>query len=213
MRVVNLLASDDPAVQSLSERLTDKALFHSAGLYQIENRRQRASKFEALRRRYVALGQVGIVKHEDSGNAGAAPEIRRNGHVELRRTQVREFIKAEGRLVAVYTLDLPVPVPGPQCPKDQVRPISHRKQNEPVNTAVLPCPVPGFHMIGMCAFGESGRPGLLGGKETLLLFSELEEPPLRFTVRLSHNTILQLYWYSIKRMAQLPVSSLENGGF
>jgi hypothetical protein len=34
---------------------------------------------------------------------------------------------------------------------------------------------------------------LLGGEETLLLLSEFEEPPRRFTVRLRHNTILQLY--------------------
>src|SRR5712691_8570658 len=64
-RVPNLLASDETAVDSLSERLADETLLHSAGLDQIENRPQRASKLEALRGLHVALGQVGIVKDKD----------------------------------------------------------------------------------------------------------------------------------------------------
>jgi hypothetical protein len=48
-------------------------------------------------------------------------------------------------------------------------------------------------MIGVRVFGESSCLGLLGGEETLLLFSELEEPPRCFAMRLGHNTILQLY--------------------
>jgi hypothetical protein len=47
-------------------------------------------------------------------------------------------------------------------------------------------------MIGVRVFGESGRLSLLGGEETLLLLSELEESPRGFTVRLGHSTILQL---------------------
>jgi hypothetical protein len=58
---------------------------------------------------------------------------------------------------------------------------------------VLANPVPDLHVIGVCVFGESGRLGLLGGEEALLLLSDFEEPPRRFTVRLGHNTILQLY--------------------
>jgi hypothetical protein len=94
--------------------------------------------------------------------------------------------------VAVYTLDFLVSVPGPQRPKHKVRPISRRKQSEAVDPPVLTDPVPGLHMIGIGVFGESGRPRLLGGEETLLPFSELEEPPRRFPMRLCHNTILQL---------------------
>jgi hypothetical protein len=44
----------------------------------------------------------------------------------------------------------------------------------------------------MRIFGESGRLGLLRSEEALLLLGEIEEPPRRFSVRLSHNTILQL---------------------
>jgi hypothetical protein len=58
---------------------------------------------------------------------------------------------------------------------------------------VLAYPVPYLHVIGVCVFGESRCLGLLGGEEALLLLSELEEPPRCFTVRLGHNTILQLY--------------------
>jgi hypothetical protein len=48
-------------------------------------------------------------------------------------------------------------------------------------------------MIGVGVFGESGRLGLLGGEEALLLLGDLKKSPRRFTVRLGHNTILQLY--------------------
>jgi len=57
---------------------------------------------------------------------------------------------------------------------------------------VLADPVPYLDMIGVSVLSEAGCLGLLGGEEPLLLFSELEEAPRRFTVRLSHNTILQL---------------------
>jgi hypothetical protein len=77
-------------------------------------------------------------------------------------------------MVAVYALDFLVPVPGPQCPKDEVGPIRCRKQSEPVDAAVLADPVPDLHMIRVCVFGKASRLGLLGGEETLLLFSELE---------------------------------------
>ena len=168
------------------------SLLPARGFDQVEDRSQRARKLVALRCLYVTRGQVGIMKYEDAGNIAVAPEIRRNAHVELRRIQIRQIIKAEGRVVAVYALDFLVSVPGPQRPKHKVRPISCRKQSEPVDTAVLADPVPNMHVIRVCVFGESGRLGLFGGEETLLLLSKLEEPPRRFTVRLGHNTILQL---------------------
>ena len=192
MRIPNLLSSDETAIHRLSERLTDETLLHGTGIDQIENCPQRTGKLEALCRLNVACGQVGIVKYEDAGNITVAPEIHRNAHVEFRRTQIRQIVKIKRRLVAVHTLDFLVPVPGPQSPKDEVRPISRRKQSEPVDPPVLADPVPYLDMIGVSVLSEAGCLGLLGGEEPLLLFSELEETPRRFTVRLSHNTILQL---------------------
>src|SRR6266436_10196207 len=58
LRVPNLLASDETAVNSLSERLANEALLHRAGFNKVKNRPQRASELEALRRLYVPLGQV-----------------------------------------------------------------------------------------------------------------------------------------------------------
>ena len=101
-----------------------KCPLNCAGLDQVENRPQRASELEALCGLYVTLGQVGIMQYEDAGNIAVAPEIRRNGHVELRRIQIRQIVKAERRMVAVYTFDFLVPVPGPQRPKDEFGPIS-----------------------------------------------------------------------------------------
>src|ERR1035437_4964345 len=97
------------------------------------------------------------MKYEDAGNIAVAPEIRRNGHVKLRRIQIRQIVEAERGVVAVYALDFLVPVPGPQRPKDEVGPISRRKQSEPVDTPVLADPVPDLHMIGVRVFGEAGR--------------------------------------------------------
>src|SRR2546430_11566020 len=88
LRVPNLMASDEAAVNCLSESLADESLFHRAGLDQVKNRPQRTSKLETLRPLYVPLRQVGIMKYQDTGNFAVSPEIRGNGHVELRRTQV-----------------------------------------------------------------------------------------------------------------------------
>ena len=132
------------------------------------------------------------MKHEDARNLAVAPEIRRNGHVQLRRIQIRQIVKAERRMVAVDTLDFLVPVPGPQRPKDEVGPISCRKQSEPVDATVLADPVSDLDVVRMSVFGESGCLGLLRGEEALLLLGDLKEPPRRFAVRLGHNTILQL---------------------
>jgi hypothetical protein len=48
-------------------------------------------------------------------------------------------------------------------------------------------------MIWMSVFGESGCFGLLRCEEPLVLLSKLEEPLGRFSVRLSHDTILQVF--------------------
>jgi hypothetical protein len=45
----------------------------------------------------------------------------------------------------------------------------------------------------MGVLGESSGLGLLCGEEALLLLGDRKEPPRRFAVRLSHNTILQVY--------------------
>ena len=68
-------------------------------------------------------------------------------------------------------------------------------QSEPVDPPVLADPVPYLDMIGVSVLGEAGCLGLLGGEERLLLFSEFEEVPRRFTVRLSQNTLLILQVY------------------
>jgi hypothetical protein len=58
---------------------------------------------------------------------------------------------------------------------------------------MLANPVPGLHMIWMSIFGKSGGLGLLRGEEALLGLSNFEQPLRRFSVRLSHNTILQQF--------------------
>src|SRR3977135_3546019 len=95
LRVPNLWPSDETAVNSLSERLANETLLHGAGFNKVKNRPQRASELEALRRLYVLVSQVGIMKYEDAGNIAVAPEIRRNSHLERRRIQIRQIVGAE----------------------------------------------------------------------------------------------------------------------
>ena len=192
VRASNLWTGDQATVDSLPERLADEVSLDRACFDQIENRPQWASELEALRGLYVALGQIGVVQDENPGNLAVAAKTRRNGHVQLRRIQIRQIVEAERRVVTVYTLDLLVPIPRPQRPKDEVGPVRRRKQRDPVNAAVLADPIPDLHVIRVCVFGESCRLGLLRGEEALLLLGDLEEPPRRFAMRLGHNTILQL---------------------
>jgi len=206
LRVPNLLTSDQTTVNSLPECLADEVPLDGAGLDQVEDRSQRASKLVALCCLYVTRGQVGIMKYEDSRNLAVAPEVRRNGHVELRWIQIRQVVKTERRVVAVYALDFLIPVPGPQRPKYEFGPISCRKQGEPVNTAVLTDPVPDLDVVRMGVFGKSGSFGLLRGEEALLLLGDLKEPPRCFAVRLGHNIILQLSWHSINHHERRPAS-------
>jgi hypothetical protein len=58
---------------------------------------------------------------------------------------------------------------------------------------VLADPVAGLHVIGMGILSESAGFGLFGSEEALLLLDDLEEPPRCFSMRLGHDTILQLY--------------------
>jgi len=191
-RVANLLPGDQTTVDSLPQCLADEVSFHGASLDEVKDRPQRSRKLEALRVLYVALGQVSVVQYQDSGNVAVSPEIGRNGHVELGGIQIRQVVEAQRRLMGVNTLDLLISVARPECPKDEIRPIGHRKQGEPVDAAVLTDPVSSLDVVGMRVLGESSRLGLLRGEESLLLLGELKKPPRCFPMRLGHNTILQL---------------------
>src|ERR1035437_2523798 len=64
-RLLDPLASDQTSVDSLRDRLADEVPLDRAGFDQVQNRPQRASELEALRRLYVTVGQVGIMQDED----------------------------------------------------------------------------------------------------------------------------------------------------
>jgi hypothetical protein len=132
------------------------------------------------------------VQHEDAGDLTVAAEIHRHCHMELRRIQIRQIVEAEPGVVAVYTLDFLIAVPGPQRPKDKFGPVCRWKQSESINTTMLTDPVSDLNMVSMRVLGEPGSLGLLRGEEALLLLGYLEKPSRRIAVRLSHDTILQL---------------------
>src|ERR1700730_4101672 len=98
LRVPNLLTSDQTTVNSLRECLADEIPLDRTGLDQVEDRSQRTSELIALCCLDVTRGQVGIVKYEDSRNLAVAPEVRRDGHVELRRIKIRQVVKTERRV-------------------------------------------------------------------------------------------------------------------
>jgi hypothetical protein len=104
--------------------------------------------------------------------------------------------------------DLLLPVPRPERPKNQIRTVRQWELRETVDPTMFADPIPCLHMIGMSIFGESGCFGLLRSEEPLLLLSEIEEPQRRFSVRLSHDTILQIFWG--KRSASLPTLTIQS---
>jgi hypothetical protein len=61
LRVPNLLASDQTSANSLPQCLTNKVALDRSGLNHIKNGPQGASELKALRRLYIALGQVGVM--------------------------------------------------------------------------------------------------------------------------------------------------------
>jgi len=112
--------------------------------------------------------------------------------VELRGIQVRQIVEAERRMVAVYTFDFLIAVPGPQRPKDKFGPVRRWKQGKPVDATVLAYSVSNLDVVRMGVLGEPGSFSLLRGEEALLLLGNLKKPSRCFPVRLGHNIILQL---------------------
>ena len=104
------------------------------------------------------------MQHEDAGDLAVAAEIHRHCHMELRRIQIRQIVEAEHRMVAVYTLDFLIAVPGPQRPKDKFGPVCRWKQSESIETAMLTDPVPDLYTRGRDVSGSNAR---------LLMTSEL----------------------------------------
>jgi hypothetical protein len=191
-RVANLLPADQTTINSLPQCLADEVSLHCASLDQVKDRPEGSRNLEALRVLYVAFGHVSVVQYQDSGNVAVSPEIGRNGHVKLGGIQIRQVVEAQRRLMAVYTLDFLISVARPECPQDEIRPVGHRKQGEPVDAATLTDPVASLDVVRMRVLGEPSRLGLLRGKESLLLLGDLKKPPRCFPMRLGHNTILQL---------------------
>ena len=95
-------------------------------------------------------------------------------------------------MVAVYTLDFLIAVPGPQRPKDKFGPVRRWKQGKPVDATVLAYPVSNLNVVRVGVLGKPGSLGLLRGEEALLLLGNLKKPSRRFAVRLGHSTILHL---------------------
>lgn len=134
-RVANLLPADQTTFDSLSQCLADEISLHCVSLDQVKDRPQGSRKLEALRRFYVALGEVRIVQQQDSWNLAVA-EICQDCHVELRRIRVRQVIWTERRLVTIDTLYFLVPISRPECPKHKIRSVGRREQGESVDAAI-----------------------------------------------------------------------------
>src|SRR5947209_5817367 len=66
--IPNLLPTNQTALDRLPESLSNEVPFHRASLDEVENRPKWPSEFEALSRLHVALGQIGIVKYENTRN-------------------------------------------------------------------------------------------------------------------------------------------------
>jgi hypothetical protein len=95
--------------------------------------------------------------------------------VQLRWIDVGEFMEAERSLMAVHSLGLFAPVPGPERPDCEVGVVRLGKEGEAVNAAVLTDPIPGLNMVGMSVFRKACGLRLLGSEEALLRFGSFVE--------------------------------------
>ena len=88
--------------------------------------------------------------------------------MDFGRHDVREFVKAERRLVAVDSFWDFLSILRPEIPQHQVRPLSGWKVTKPVDAPVLSDPIPGVNVVGACLFREPRPACLPGGKVALL---------------------------------------------
>jgi hypothetical protein len=130
------------------------------------------------------------MQNKDTRDLAVPPELWWNGHVQLRWIDVGEFPEAERRLMAVHSLGLFAPIPGPERPDCEVRMVRLGKAGEAVNAAVLTDPVPCLNMVWMSVFRKPRSFRLLGREEALLRLCILVEALERIFARLPHDTIL-----------------------
>jgi len=143
----NLLAADQPSTEGLPKRLPKEAARDRIRFEEIENRPKGTRELEALRGFNIARRQVSAMQDESTGGLAIPAKVHGNGHMQLRRIEVREVVKAESGLVAVNALRLLVPVSGPQSPEYKVRMLFRWEQREAVNATMLANPVSGTHVI------------------------------------------------------------------
>jgi hypothetical protein len=113
LRFSKLLARDQAALKSLAQRLTYKRRFDRVILDQIKNRPQLPRIAVAWSSLDISVGEIAVMEHDNPGNIAVAPEVLRNGHVELCRVEVRQFMETEGSLMTVHPFNFFLPVPGP----------------------------------------------------------------------------------------------------
>ena len=132
------------------------------------------------------------MQDEHAGDFTISPETSRYSHVQLRWHYVREIVKAQSSLMAVNSLSGFAPIPGPKGPKHQVWALASWKAGQPIDSPILPSPIPGVKVVRVSILREPGRLSLLCREEALLVFRDLVEPLGGFFASISHNTILQL---------------------
>src|SRR5258708_35004200 len=64
----HLRSSDEPTMERLPQRLSQKNTFNGIGFDQIKDGSKGPCILEALRRLNVLIGQVGGMQHQDAGN-------------------------------------------------------------------------------------------------------------------------------------------------
>jgi len=121
-----------------------------------------------------------------------SPEASRHSHVQLRWHYVRKIVKAQSSLMAEDSLGGLSPIPGPERPKHQVRALTTRKADQPIDSPMLTNPVSRLDVVRVSILREPRSFSLLGREETLLVFCNLVEPLGGFFALFPHSTILQL---------------------
>lgn len=75
-----------------------------------------------------------------------------------------------------------LPVLRPEIPQHQVRPFGNGELGKPIDSAVFPNPVSGFHVVRVHLLGESRADGLFSREESLLRFGDFVKSTGRLSV-------------------------------
>jgi hypothetical protein len=105
------------------------------------------------------------MQDKHAGDFTISPEVSRYSHVQLCWHHVRKIVKTQSSLMAVDSLAGLSPIPGPERPKHQVRPLASGKTGQTIDSPMLTNPVSRVNVVGVSILRKPRSFSLLGCEE------------------------------------------------